>query len=121
MTTKAVRALIFFTFCSLFFAASGCREAEHVSLWDRHCGVCHDGKTILNGRVVANKDQLRAKFKTLDEFSNACSGPASGSCMNILKHDKKLFIEVGREIGISDTPKKTDAAMLPSNGAECTP
>ncbi len=45
-----------------------------------------------------NRDQMKSKYKTLDEFSNACVGTAS--CMNILKHDKKLFIEVGKAIGI---------------------
>jgi len=83
--------------CSLFFASSCCKT-EGISLWERHCATCHDGKTILNGKVVINREQMKAKYKTLDEFSNACAG--SASCMNILKHNKKLFIEVGKGIGI---------------------
>ncbi|MGO9015334.1 MAG: hypothetical protein ACLQF0_10170 [Dissulfurispiraceae bacterium] len=83
--------------CSLFFASSCCKT-DRLGLWERHCASCHDGKTILNGTVVMNRDQMKSKYKTLDEFSNACVGTAS--CMNILKHDKKLFIEVGKAIGI---------------------
>lgn len=83
--------------CSLFFASS-CWKTERISLWERHCATCHDGQTILNGKVAINMEQMKSKYKTLDEFSNACAGTAS--CMNILKHDKKLFIEVGKEIGI---------------------
>ena len=101
-TTYAI-GIIMISVCSLFFASS-CRETEHISLWDRHCAVCHDGKTILNGNVVINREQIKSKYKTLDEFSNACAGTAS--CMNILKHDKKLFIEVGKEIGIGGIPEK---------------
>jgi len=89
--------------CSLF-CASSCSKNEHLSLWDRHCAVCHDGRTILNGYVVINKDQIKSKYKTPDQFSNACAGTAS--CMNILKHDRKLFIEVGKEIGIGSVPEK---------------
>ncbi len=85
--------------CSLFFASSGC-TSEHISLWDRHCAACHDGKTVLNKHVVISKEQMKEKYKTLKEFSNACSGTTA--CMNILKHDNKLFIEVGEEIGIKE-------------------
>jgi hypothetical protein len=91
--------------CPLFFT-SGCRNPERISLWERHCAACHDGKTVLNGNVVISREQIKAKYKTLDEFSNACAGSASASCMNILKHDKKLFIEAGKEIGISDAANK---------------
>ncbi len=69
-----------------------------MSLWARHCATCHDGKTVLNGKVIISREQMKSKYKTLDEFSNACAGTAS--CMNILKHNKKLFVEVGKEIGI---------------------
>ena len=89
--------LLMILICSLIFASSCCK-IESISLWDRHCAACHDGKTILNGKVVINREQMKSKYKTLDEFSNTCAGTAS--CMNILKHDKKLFIEVGKEIGI---------------------
>ena len=83
--------------CSLFLASSCCKT-QHISLWDRHCAACHDGKTVLNGNLAISMEQMKSKYKTLDEFSNACAGTAS--CMNILKHDKKLFIEVGKGIGI---------------------
>jgi len=55
---------------------------------------------MLNGNIVMDKEQMKTKYKTLDEFSNACAG--SAACMNILKHNKKLFIGVGREIGIKE-------------------
>jgi|GEM_PF-1574751 len=90
-------SLFLLLICSLFFASS-CGKPESISLWERHCAACHDGKTILNGKVVINREQMKSKYKTPDEFSNACAGTAS--CMDILKHDKKLFIEVAKEIGI---------------------
>lgn len=96
MPTKAIGFLMILL-CSLF--SSGCTN-ERISLWERHCAACHDGKTVLNRQVVINKEQMKAKYKTLKEFSNACSG--SAACMNILKHDKKLFIEAGRELGIKE-------------------
>lgn len=80
---------------------TGCQKTEQISLWDRHCGACHDGKTVLNNRVVMDKEQLRAKYKSLTEFADACS--LSPSCMNIVKHEKKLLTDVGREIGIKET------------------
>ena len=89
---------IFMILICTLFSASSCRKPENISLWARHCATCHDGKTVLNGKVVMNREQITSKYRTLDEFSNACAGTAS--CMNILKHDKKLFIEVGKEIGI---------------------
>lgn len=94
-----VVTVLFFSLCSILIA-SGCGKQESISLWERHCASCHDGKTVLNGKVVPSREKLKEKYRTLDEFSNACSGSASGTCMNILKHDRKLFIEVGREIGI---------------------
>ena len=86
-------------FCSVLIFTC-CEKIEHVSLWERHCSSCHDGKTVLNGKVVESIEQLKARYRSLDEFSNACAGSSSGVCMNILKHDKKLFREVGKEIGI---------------------
>ncbi len=82
--------------------APGCRKTEGISLWERHCAACHDGETILNGKVVINREQMSSKYKTLEEFSNACAGTTS--CMNILKHNKKLFVAVGKEIGIGGNP-----------------
>jgi hypothetical protein len=84
---------------TLLFTEGG-SQAGPIGLWERHCDACHDGKTILNGKVVINKDQMKEKYKTLDSFVNACEG--SASCMNILKHDKRLFMKVGKEIGISN-------------------
>ncbi len=89
---------IFMILICLLFSASCCRKPESMSLWARHCATCHDGKTVLNGKVIISREQMKSKYKTLDEFSNACAGTAS--CMNILKHNKKLFVEVGKEIGI---------------------
>jgi hypothetical protein len=73
--------------------------ASRVSLWERMCEACHDGKTVLNGKVVIDKEQMKEKYRSLNELVTAvtCEAP---SCMNILKHDKKLVREVGEEIGI---------------------
>lgn len=89
--------IIFIMLLPILFSL-GCQSAQDVSLWQRHCEACHAGKTTHNGNVVMDKEQMKIKYKTLNEFVNACGG--SASCMNILKHDKKLFEEVGKEIGI---------------------
>ncbi len=94
-------AIVIVLLC-LLLTLSSCNTAC-VSLWERHCQACHDGKTMLNGSIVIGKEQMKTKYKTLAEFSNACGG--SASCMNILKHNKKLFIEVGREIGIKEAQR----------------
>lgn len=80
-------------------------RSSRVSLWERMCEACHDGKTVLNGQVVIDKDRMKAKYHTLDELVNAvtCESPP---CMNILKHDKKLVRRVGKEIGLKETPAK---------------
>ena len=83
----------------LLFTAS-CSNNHPISSWERHCEACHDGKTVLNGKVVMDKEQMKAKYKTLTEFLNACQGYTS--CMNILKHREGLLREVGREIGIAN-------------------
>jgi hypothetical protein len=85
----------------LLFAMASCHKAQNISLWERHCEACHDGKTMLNGKITLDREQMTNKYKNLDEFANACIG--SASCMDILKHEKKLFREVGMEIGIKDT------------------
>lgn len=76
-----------------------------ISLWERTCESCHDGQTVLNGKVVMSKEQIQAKYKTLDELVNAvsCEGPP---CMNILKHDKTLVRKVGEELGIKENLPK---------------
>jgi hypothetical protein len=96
-----MRILVFLPF--LFIIIAGCQKTEPMTLWDRHCGACHDGKTVLNNRVVMDKEQMKMKYKTLDEFADACANLPS--CMNIVKHEKKLFLEAGKEIGIKDTAK----------------
>jgi hypothetical protein len=80
-------------------------RSERISLWERMCESCHDGQTVLNGKVVMGKKEMRAKYPTLDELVNAvtCQAPP---CMNILKHDEKLVRKVGREIGIKEAPEK---------------
>ncbi len=88
----------------LFLAALGCGRTQGVSLWERHCGACHDGKTVLNGKIVASKDQIKEKYRTLEEFTNACSN--SPVCMNIVKHEENLLTEVGKEIGIRPVVRK---------------
>lgn len=80
-------------------------RSARISLWERMCEACHDGSTVLNGKVVMDKDQMKAKYHTLDELVNAvtCESPP---CMNILKHDEKLVRKVGKEIGIKEAPLK---------------
>lgn len=80
-------------------------KSQRISFWERMCESCHDGKTVLNGQVVIDKDQMRAKYRTIDELVNAvtCEGHP---CMNILKHDEKLVRKVGKEIGLRETPLK---------------
>ena len=73
-------------------------------MWERHCEACHDGKTILDGRVVADKEQIKRKYKTLEEFANACT--KSPECMNIVKHEEGLLLKVGSEIGLAPAVKK---------------
>lgn len=89
--------------CS-FVLLGGVSAYALTAAWERHCQACHDGQTILNGRVVIDGEQMRAKYTTLQEFVNACGG--SPSCMNIVKHDKDLLREVGKELGLKDAPGK---------------
>ncbi len=102
MRKKILPALIVLLFPLL--AGFGARTSN-ISLWDRMCAACHDGTTVLNGKVVIDKQQIKAKYRTLDELVNAvtCEGPP---CMNILKHDEKLVRQVGKEIGIPDARGK---------------
>ncbi|HXX54023.1 MAG TPA: hypothetical protein VEI28_05575 [Thermodesulfovibrionales bacterium] len=88
----------------LFLFTSNCAKSQFMSAWERHCAACHDGETVLNGKVLLNREGMKAKYKTLDEFVNACEG--SGACMNILKHQRKLLREVGKELGISAGSQK---------------
>jgi hypothetical protein len=80
---------------------------QGATLWERMCEACHDGSTVLNGKVVIDKEQMRAKYKTVDELVKAvtCESPP---CMNILKHDEKLVRKVGKELGLSDKGKSKD-------------
>jgi hypothetical protein len=74
-------------------------KTSNISLWDRMCASCHDGQTVLNGKVVMDKQQIKTKYRTTEELVKAvtCQGPP---CMNILKHDEKLVRQVGKEIGL---------------------
>ena len=87
-----------------FLFMLGCGKPQTMSSWERHCAACHDGETVLNGKVLMNREGMKAKYKNLEEFVNACEG--SGACMNILKHQKKLLTEVGKELGISGGSRK---------------
>jgi hypothetical protein len=102
MKTKLLPAMIALLFP--FLAGLG-TSASNIGLWDRMCAACHDGKTMLNGQVVIDKDHMKAKYKTTDELVKAvtCEG---APCMNILKHDEKLVRQVGKELGLSDVREK---------------
>jgi len=93
----------YFSICFLFLLAGESAYAL-TGAWERHCEACHDGQTILNGKVVIDREQMKAKYSSLQEFVNACGG--SPSCMNILKHDEKFLREAGKNIGLKDTPGK---------------
>jgi hypothetical protein len=102
MIKRAVSIIIIL----LFPVLSGLSyKSSRVSLWERMCEACHDGSTVLNGKVVIDKEQMKTKYRTLDELVNAvtCEAPP---CMNILKHDEKLVRKVGEEIGIGEKPAK---------------
>ncbi len=96
MRTYLIFALILIFSVSVISACSG---TGHQSLWERKCASCHDGVTKLNDKVVPDKEQLKAKYASLDDFTTACDG--SPSCMNILKHNRDLLRSVGKEIGIN--------------------
>jgi hypothetical protein len=95
-----MKKCIYLSICFLVLLAGESAYAL-TGAWERHCEACHDGQTILNGRVVIDKEQMKAKYSTLQEFVNACG--ASPSCMNIVKHGKKLLMEAGKDIGLKDT------------------
>jgi hypothetical protein len=80
-------------------------DAYAISLWERHCAACHDGKTVLNNKVVTDKEQIKAKYATIEDLTKAvtCDGPP---CMNILKHDETLIKKVGKELGLKSGQKK---------------
>jgi hypothetical protein len=71
---------------------------ERPSLWELKCAACHDGKTVLNGKVVPDKEELKGRYRDIESFASSCQ--KAPRCMNILKHDEELFREIGREIGI---------------------
>lgn len=95
--------MIFIALLVLFVFIPSCSKPQRISLWEIKCEACHDGKTALNGKVVIDKEQIKIKYKTLDEFVNACE--SSPQCMNILKHEKGLLREVGEEIGLRKISK----------------
>lgn len=102
MKIKASKIILVLLFPLLVGFTSGTHRG---SLWERMCEACHDGKTVLNGKVVMDKQQIKTKYRTLDELVDAvtCKAPP---CMNILKHDEKLVRKVGQEIGIKEVPTK---------------
>lgn len=102
MIPKTIKFTIIVAFSSIFI--SGCSNVQSLNLWERHCASCHDGKTMLNGEVVPDKEQLKKKYKTLDEFAKGCSGATT--CMNIVKHEETLLRAVGAEIGLKNISGK---------------
>ncbi len=93
------RAALIFTVLLFPLLTGFTSQKSGISLWERMCEACHDGSTVLNGKVVIDKKQMKEKYKTVDELVKAvtCEGPP---CMNILKHDEKLVKRVGKEIGL---------------------
>ena len=87
----------------IFAALMAACKFERASLWDMKCAACHDGKTVLNEKVMPGKQELRIRYSNMDEFSSSCQ--KAPRCMNILKHDEELFIDVGRELGIPEKLK----------------
>jgi hypothetical protein len=102
MGVKALRVTVLILFSFLFTLC--CAKPQPMTSWERHCAACHDGETVLNGKVLMNREGMKAKYRNLKEFVNACEG--SGACMNILKHQEKLLTEVGKELGIDDGSRK---------------
>jgi len=102
MRVSVLRVIVIVLFPLIAGFTSG---TERTSLWERMCAACHDGTTVLNGKVVIDREQIKSKYRSLDELVNAvtCNAPP---CMNILKHDEKLVRKVGKEIGIKDAPGK---------------
>jgi len=88
----------------LFVGIMACSNTKPESLWRRHCEACHDGKTVLNGEVLLNREEMKGKYrgKALNDFVDACRG--SSTCMNILKHQENLLRQVGEEMGIGAKP-----------------
>ncbi len=95
------RLVLFFMIMSFPILTGFASKTKQISLWERMCDACHDGSTVLNGKVVIDKQQMRAKYKTVDELVKAvtCEGHP---CMNILKHDEMLVRKVGKEIGLKE-------------------
>lgn len=102
MRVKTLSVIVVMLFSIL--STAGCTKPQPMSSWERHCVACHDGETLLNGKVLMNREGMKATYKNLEEFVNACEG--SGACMNILKHQKQLLTEVGKELGISNGSRK---------------
>jgi hypothetical protein len=102
MRTQTILIVIALTFPLL---AGFSDKTPHIGLWERMCESCHDGQTVLNGKVVISKEQIKERYKTLDALVNAVSCEAP-PCMNILKHDKTLVRKVGKELGLKETPRK---------------
>ncbi len=102
MIRKAVSIIIILLFPLL---AAPSYKSQRISMWDRMCEACHDGTTVLNGQVVIDKAQMKARYHTIDELVKAvlCEGHP---CMNILKHDEQLVRKVGKEIGIKEAQGK---------------
>ena len=100
---KRLTALSLMLTATTLVLCSACHR-ERVSLWERMCESCHDGSTVLNGKVVIDRKEMTAKFKTQDDLVRAvtCGAPP---CMNILKHDEGLVRKVGAELGIKGSSK----------------
>jgi hypothetical protein len=99
--TITKRTILFVFILALLFS---CKKPVPITEWERKCAACHDGQTVLNEKVVPGKEQLKAKYPTLEAFINSCD--KSPFCMNILKHNKKLFKQVGKELGLKSTAQK---------------
>jgi hypothetical protein len=102
MKARIIKRMTLFLFVVVIFVS--CKNPVPLSEWDRKCSACHDGQTVLNEKVVPDKNQLKEKYPTLEAFINSCD--KSPSCMNILKHNKTLFEQIGKELGLKSIAGK---------------
>ena len=89
---KTVITVFVLCLATISFVSSSNAENNR-KLWSNMCASCHDGKT------APDMESLRAKYRTVDEFSAAVDSKGH-RCMNILKNDESLIKKIAKEIGL---------------------